>query len=196
MSIVTRLHNGLIALVLFAMPAGAGEPSNLNIQRKFELPAHRALVRARADSKGVPAKFTTDGCSGGLSTIWSVVSNQFPGFSKAHGGEPPWEKCCVVHDTAYHSAGSSAVPERSFANRAEADQALRTCVVETGKTRQLEIAELYGTDADSVANAYRAIADAMYLAVRLGGGPCSGMPWRWGYGYRQCFVNANDLAGR
>lgn len=193
---MTRLLNGLIALALSATPAAAAEPSDFNIQRQFELPAHRALARARADSDGGPSKFTTDGCSGGLSSVWTVVADQFPDFSKAHGQEPPWEKCCVVHDMAYHSAGASTAPEQSFVNRAEADQALRDCVVRTGKDRLSEIAELYATDTDMVERAYRAIADAMYLAVRLGGGPCSGMPWRWGYGYRQCFITASDLAGR
>ena len=120
----------------------------------------------------------------------------FPKFSKAHGEEPPWENCCVIHDMAYHSAGASAAPEQSFANRAIADQALRACVVETGKKRLSEIAELYGADEDTVGNAYRAIANAMYLAVRLGGAPCSGMPWRWGYGYPHCFVTPSDLVGR
>jgi hypothetical protein len=193
---VTRLPSSLIALVLWATPAAATEPSDFNIQRQFELPAHRALARARADGDGAPTPFTTDGCSGGLSSVWMVVSDQFPEFSKAHGKQPPWEQCCVVHDVAYHSAGASTAPEQSFANRAKADQELKECVVETGKTRLSEIAGLYGTDEDTVERAYRAIANAMYLAVRLGGVPCSGMPWRWGYGYRQCFVNAGDLAGR
>jgi hypothetical protein len=195
-TIVTRLLNGLIVLTLTATPAATAEPTDFNIQRQFELPAHRALARARADSEGVPAPFTSDGCSGGLSSIWTIVSDRFPKFSKAHGEEPPWEKCCVIHDMAYHSAGASAAPEESFANRAIADQALRACVVETGKKRLSEIAELYGADEDTVGNAYRAIANAMYLAVRLGGAPCSGMPWRWGYGYPHCFVTPSDLVGR
>jgi hypothetical protein len=185
-----------LALSVSPMPTTAGEPGDFDIQRQFELPAHRALARARADSGGTPGKFTSDGCSGGLSSAWMVVSDQFPEFAKAHGSQPPWEVCCVIHDITYHSAGASLIPEESFENRLKADEALRDCVVRTGKSRLSEIAERYGMDVDTIARAYRTIASAMYLAVRLGGAPCSGMPWRWGYGYRQCFVNATDLAGR
>jgi hypothetical protein len=117
-------------------------------------------------------------------------------FSKVHGNETPSGKCCVIHDTAYHSSGPSPIPEDSFENRLKADEALKDCVVRTGNSRLSEIAERYGTDVDTVEHPYRAIANAMFLAVRLGCGPCSGMPWRWGYGYRQCFVNAADLGGR
>lgn len=191
---MTRLLNGLIGLALAATSPAAAQRSDLGIQHQFELPAHRALARARDDSDGVPAPFISDGCSGGLSTVWAVISDQLPLFADAHGKKPPWERCCVAHDMAYHSAGASSVPEQSFANRLEADQALRDCVVETGKSRLSEIAELYGAREDTISSAYRTIADAMYLAVRIGGAPCSSMPWRWGYGYRQCFISAGDLA--
>ena len=193
---MTRLLSALAAFALSAASAAAGEPAGFDIQRQFELPAHRALARARAEGDDAPGKFMTDGCSGGLSSVWTVVSDQFPDFSRAHGKEPPWEQCCVIHDIAYYSAGPSPIPEESFENRLKADEALKDCVVRTGKSRLSEIAERYGTDVDTVEHAYRAIANAMYLAVRLGGGPCSGMPWRWGYGYRQCFISAADLAGR
>ena len=113
-----------LALCLSLTPATAGEPGDFDIQRQFELPAHRALARARADSGGMPGKFTSDGCSGGLSSAWMVVSDQFPEFAKAHGSQPPWEACCVIHDIAYHSAGASPNPEDSFENRLKADAAL------------------------------------------------------------------------
>ena len=29
-------------------------------------------------------------------------------------------------------------------------------------------------------------ADMMYRAVRIGGGPCTGLPWRWGNGWPGC----------
>ena len=35
--------------------------------------------------------------------------------------------------------------------------------------------------------AYETISEAMYQAVRAGGAPCSGLPWRWGYGWPQCW---------
>jgi hypothetical protein len=37
-----------------------------------------------------------------------------------------------------------------------------------------------------VDEAYAAIADAIFAAVRLGGAPCSGLSWRWGYGFPNC----------
>ena len=94
---------------------------------------------------------------------------------------------------AYHSGGASLDPEKSFANRSIADGALRECVIGTGRKRLSEIADFYEVEEDEVDKAYRAIASAMYVAVRLGGAPCSGMPWRWGYGYPHCFVSPNDL---
>ena len=33
---------------------------------------------------------------------------------------------------------------------------------------------------------YEVIGDLMYRAVRIGGIPCSGLPWRWGYGWPEC----------
>ena len=33
---------------------------------------------------------------------------------------------------------------------------------------------------------HEAVASLMYRAVRLGGIPCSGLPWRWGYGWPEC----------
>ena len=31
-----------------------------------------------------------------------------------------------------------------------------------------------------------AIADLMYRAVRIGGVPCTGLPWPWDYGWPEC----------
>ena len=49
-----------------------------------------------------------------------------------------------------------------------------------------DLAKAYETDEKAVIETYDAIAAAMFHSVRLGGGPCSGLPWRWGYGYPQC----------
>ena len=29
-------------------------------------------------------------------------------------------------------------------------------------------------------------AELMFYAVRIGGGPCSGLAWRWGHGWPPC----------
>ena len=84
-------------------------------------------------------------------------------------------------------------PETSLTNRAIADRKLRECVIETGKKRLSEIAAFYKVDSNTIGEAYRGIASSMYLAVRLGGAPCTGLPWRWGYGYPNCYVRPADL---
>jgi len=37
-----------------------------------------------------------------------------------------------------------------------------------------------------VMSLYESIAESMYTAVRLGGMPCTGLAWRWGYGWPAC----------
>ncbi|MEL6595919.1 MAG: hypothetical protein AAFQ47_08280 [Pseudomonadota bacterium] len=105
------------------------------------------------------ASFVSDGCSGGLSTVW----NSLP---EAVGVDPlPFEGCCVIHDRAYHAGGRAATARGSYMERLAADRAFRGCVAERGST---------------------ALADAMFQAVRLGGVPCTGLSWRWGYGRPGC----------
>jgi hypothetical protein len=60
-------------------------------------------------------RFTSDGCSGGLSIAWRIVT----------GKAPPFEHCCVAHDFFYWHCGT-------FAQRMQADAALETCVAATG----------------------------------------------------------------
>ena len=66
------------------------------------------------------------------------------------------------------------------------DEGLRACVFEVGAGRAPDMADTYGATAEQVAGAYGAIAGAMFQAVRLGGGPCTGLPWRWGFGFDDC----------
>ncbi len=99
--------------------------------------------------------FVSDGCSGGLSSVWNGV-----------GADPlPFEGCCVSHDRAYHAGGGAATARGSYVERLAADRAFQACVAETGS---------------------QVMADALFQAVRLGGGPCSGLSWRWGYGRPDC----------
>jgi len=115
-----------------------------------------------------------------------VVADVFPDFETAQGAQPPWEACCVAHDRLYHDASGARSAEDSFAKRLEADEALRQCVAEQGAASVAELAARYAATEDQIRLAYRVIAEAMYSAVRFGGGPCSGLPWRWGYGYPHC----------
>jgi hypothetical protein len=178
----------LAALGLWTFPAGAQteETTLQSLKRGIETPAHRALMSVIDEAKGVPSEFVTDGCSGGLSSTWTVVADLFPDFREAQGSSPPWEACCVVHDLSYHNAGGATGADESFALRLLADEALRQCVIDEGAGRAAAIAVEYNVTEAQVGLAYQAIADAMFNAVRFGGGPCSGLPWRWGFGYPGC----------
>jgi RimJ/RimL family protein N-acetyltransferase len=156
------------------------------IQRDLELKAHRELIQSiREDDRRLSA-FTTDGCSGGLSKAWQTVSDRFPAFAKAHDKTPPWEHCCITHDRSYHSAGGATEARESYVLRLSADQALRKCVLDTGNKRSANLSAKYGLTEEQIHVAYEAIANAMFDAVRIGGLPCSGLAWRWGYGYPRC----------
>lgn len=171
--------------VIFGLAAGTA--SAQDFQRGLELPSHQALMN-RINGSPDLAPFTTDGCSGGLSSTWKFVANNFPEFAKAHEGQLPWEECCVIHDRAYHNAGGTADAGASYDARLEADEKLRSCVIEFGAKRQTDIMALYDVTEDQIDTAYDAIGGAMFMAVRFGGAPCSGLPWRWGYGYEQCSI--------
>ncbi|MCE8509304.1 hypothetical protein KBY28_12700 [Ruegeria pomeroyi] len=177
--IAMTARNLLILCLCVGSPVAAQD-----LNRMLELPAHRALMAAQQAAPLTP--FTTDGCSGGLSAGWTMVADTFPDFAAAQGNLPPWEACCVIHDRAYHDAGGAITPEDSYAARQQADRALQSCVRDTGESHLADLAARYDTTPETVRAAYGTIADAMYLAVRFGGGPCSGLPWRWGYGYAHC----------
>jgi hypothetical protein len=65
-------------------------------------------------------------------------------------------QCCIAHDAAYYRGGSELA-------RLVADEALRVCVKATGLRGEL-------------------IADGMFNAVRVGGGPELKQPWSWAFG--------------
>jgi hypothetical protein len=48
---------------------------------------------------------TTDGCSGGMTAGWQLISHK----------PPPWNDLCVTHDCAYWAGGNSAL--RVYADR-------------------------------------------------------------------------------
>lgn len=162
-----------------------GQSQELGMQYRLELPAHEALRDVREAPDAVLSPFETDGCSGGLSDAWRMIADTFPAFAEAHEGEPPWETCCVTHDRAYHTGGADPAPEMSFAARLTADTALEACVTSEGNNRAED--GFYDADAGDVRQVYASVARLMYLSVRVGGGPCTGLPWRWGFGYDQCW---------
>ncbi len=170
-------------LLGLACPAAAQD-----LMRNVEMPAHRALIEMRDRSDLAP--FETDGCSGGLSSSWRMVADTFPKFGAFYEEHPPWEYCCVAHDRAYHNAGGALRPEDSFDARLSADETLRACVKDHGEAHAGEYAIRYDMTPDQIRSVHSITGEAMYLAVRFGGGPCSGLPWRWGYGYPGCSIFA------
>lgn len=174
----------LLILALSASTPSWSESSDWTFQRQIELPAHRSLLADLEDAELAP--FETDGCSGGLSMAWRTVASAFPDFAQVHEDLPPWEACCVIHDRAYHNAGGATSPDASFDARLAADETLRACVIDEGAARRRFLAEIYGVSPESIDRAYSGVAEAMFAAVRFGGGPCTGTPWRWGFGFPHC----------
>lgn len=180
-----------LALALLA----AGPAAAQTAFDRVEMAGHRALERTRA-AQLAPAPFTTDGCSGGMSAAWAGISELLPGFAATHGAAPPWEECCVIHDRAYHSAGPDPAPGASFRARRSADLALKSCVSHAADGQLEALAEAYGVGPAEVIAAYEWVAWGMFQAVRAGGAPCSGLSWRWGYGYPSCWVGWEDWGPR
>lgn len=182
MRVFVFLCAAMLPLIAFSQEDGATSA----VQRGLEMPAHRSLQSVMSAPGGDLAPFETDGCSGGISWSWRVVADLFPDFEAAQGATPPWEQCCVVHDRAYHNAAGAKTATQSFNARLSADQALQACVTEQGESQVQDLAARYDVTDDTIRLAYDTIAASMFNAVRFGGGPCSGLPWRWGFGYPGC----------
>lgn len=181
----------IIALIAFCMAwtSGAAQAQVgrvTDFDRAIEMPAHNRLIALIAQPETALAPFETDGCSGGLSHAWRAMAASFPEFAKVHAAQPPWEACCVTHDRAYHTAGGARSAGTSFDARLAADAALQVCVAASASDRVEVLSDVYGLSPEQIASAFQGIAEAMYLAVRVGGAPCTGLPWRWGYGYPMC----------
>ena len=176
----------LVAACL-ASPLAAQDGSlTFGMQKAIEMPGHRSLMAVIAAPESSLSAFESDGCSGGMSWSWRVVADLFPDFEAAQGSAPPWESCCVAHDAAYHDAGGTTEAEASFAARLAADETLRSCVAAPDPTAVKELAERYEGSEARIGYAFELVAQSMFNAVRFGGGPCSGLPWRWGFGYPAC----------
>lgn len=182
----SKLAGVALGIALFSGSALAQDWGVESIQRAAETPAHEILMALVTRPETTLAPFETDGCSGGLSQAWQAMSSTFPAFAAAHQSKPPWEECCVTHDRAYHNAGGALEATLSFDARLEADIALKACVAGSAADRVTALSEMYDLSTDQIEGAYQGIAETMFLAVRLGGAPCTGLPWRWGYGYPPC----------
>ena len=127
-------------------------------------------------------RFRSDGCSGGLSAAWQFLARISPDFAHTAGDLPPWEHCCKEHDRLYWRGET----QNGFEKRLTADRELRACVLRTGATEQDRLAQKLGLSPREVHDAFDVIGEMMFRAVRLGGGPCTSLPWRWGHGWPEC----------
>ena len=127
-------------------------------------------------------RFNSDGCSGGMSSTWSYLADVLPAFVTYAGDQPPWEHCCVAHDLHYWRG----ITDNGFSLREQADAELRQCVKLSGKEQGDEIAAVLGLPKQDVIEFIDLTGELMYQAVRIGGAPCTGLPWRWGHGWPGC----------
>ena len=177
----------LLPAIAYTEEPGSAVSGIEKLEYILEIQRHEKFVARRAAPDSKLSPFTTDGCSGGLSVGWEYLAKRVEHIKQIHGSQPPWELCCLIHDKVYHSAGdrlSSA--EESFALRLAADEELKICVQETGLQRTPQLSKHYRLTSQDVELLYSAIANMMYRSVRIGGVPCSGLPWRWGYGWPEC----------
>ncbi len=170
-----------------AKESDAFNPQIDKLERQLELHRHTQFLAKKNQADSVLSPFTSDGCSGGLSVGWHFLSGKIEQIQNIHGTLPPWEECCITHDRAYHPGGTiKDSSSDSFEKRKDADLALKKCVLTTGKERSHELMAEYNITETELMFIYQNIADMMYRAVRIGGMPCSTLPWRWGYGWPQC----------
>ncbi|WP_422049815.1 hypothetical protein [Shimia sp.] len=163
------------------------DAARFSFPAKVEIWRHSRLELVRDSDPDALQPFTTDGCSGGMSAAWEALAEQSPWFYEVFETQAPWHVCCVTHDRAYHLGGDDAAPEAGYWARLQADEALRSCVQDVGQRDSAALAAQYGRDAEEVAAIITFVSQRMYEAVRLGGWPCSGLSWRWGYGWPQCW---------
>lgn len=137
-------------------------------------------------------EFETDGCSGGMSEMWTYLAELSPAFAAGMGQYPPWESCCVTHDRHYWRGESV----NGYEKRQQADRALQQCVLESGRAKADNLAYQLGMTRAETLDLISLTADLMYTAVRVGGRPCTGLPWRWGHGWPECEIPlVDDLPG-
>ncbi len=189
-------HGQWILLIILLSPvcgwAGDTTPGILGsgtdaVERQLEMGRHELLVIRKAKPQSILVPFTTDGCSGGLSEGWEYLAGKIDNFHARMGSKPAWESCCVTHDLAYYTGGERySTAQESFLARKEADLVLKACVLSTGSQQMPVMAAEYNFTPREVEVLYTAIAALMYRAVRIGGMPCTGLPWRWAYGWPAC----------
>ncbi len=176
----------LLAMTLLLLPApGTGHAETDALEtaiRPLEEPRMARLAQLQRRLPVPLRDFESDGCSGGLSSGWSLLTRQIPELAGRLGERPPWEPCCVEHDRAYWRGQG----ENGYTRRLAADRALRQCVLTTAEANREDWATRLGISPVQLDELMTGVAQSMYLAVRVAGGPCTGLDWRWGYGWPDC----------
>jgi len=189
MNLVSVLRLLLVLLLGIQAPLFA-EPEKQNIilkmNRDLEQWNLEQLALVQSDPKSILVEFETDGCSGGLSDAWKGFAKISSDFKQFLSNRPPWEPCCVTHDRAYWKGET----KNGFDKRLKADKTLRQCVLDYGVKNSERLANKFNLTEQQVLIQFKITSTLMYRAVRLGGKPCSYLPWRWGYGWPHCkFLN-------
>lgn len=184
---VTTLRNMVVLTVGLWTTVLSAQEDPPGAAARIEMWRHSRLALTRAQDDTALAAFSTDGCSGGMSQAWKSIATVFPEFAVAYDVAPPWEFCCVTHDRAYHLAGYDPTPSASFTARLQADEALRSCVNQVAISQGADLQTQYQRSQSEIEIGFAFVADRMFEAVRFGGAPCSGLSWRWGYGWPQCW---------
>jgi hypothetical protein len=170
-------------LLLAMLPVGLAAQNPLDeVAEALERDQMQRLAAQQRRPGVIIDRFRSDGCSGGMSQAWSWLADSLPGFADYAGKQPPWEACCVAHDRDYWYGKT----QNGVAERAQSDARLRACVRATGEQRSAEISQVLGLPRQDIVEMINLTADLMYQAVRLGGGPCTGLAWRWGHGWPEC----------
>jgi hypothetical protein len=172
-----------ILLIVALIPVGLSAQNPLQeIVEALETQQMERLASQQNRSGITIDAFNSDGCSGGMSSTWGYLSDTLPEFIRYAGDKPPWEHCCVAHDRHYWRGESN----HGFSQREQADERLRQCVTLTGREQGDEISTILGLQKQDIIELIDLTALLMYQAVRIGGAPCTGLPWRWGHGWPPC----------
>ena len=174
--------------VLFTLPLIGGDTGQKNHRVDIQLENWQMSLLAQVQTRdGIKIKpFVTDGCSGGLSGSWKYMAEIYPVFAQTFGDTPPWQACCVEHDKAYWQGEI----QNGFEKRLIADKQLEQCVIQFGQQHSQDYADKFALDKVTIETHFNIAASLMYGAVRVGGRPCSFLPWRWGYGWPNCLLES------
>ena len=170
-------------LLLLILPSAPGAQNPLDaVAEELEMRQMKRLA-AQQSRHGIHiAPFKSDGCSGGMSQSWKLLADTLPPFAEYIGDAPPWEHCCRQHDRDYWQGET----DNGFEKRAQSDARLRACVRRTGIDQGKEIADTLNLPEQQIVDLIELTSELMYHAVRVGGGPCTGLAWRWGHGWPEC----------